>query len=72
MKTATFTVFASDRSIFVDMMARMQDEIVESEVDRAVFFLGPNATKWSQGLGIVSEEYKDRRFLLYELNPQEV
>jgi hypothetical protein len=71
IKTATYSIFTSDRSIFVDIMARILDELVESEADRAVFFLGPNATVWSSGLGIVDEEYKDRRFLLFELNPQE-
>jgi RimJ/RimL family protein N-acetyltransferase len=68
--TATYSVFANDRSIFVDMMARIQDELEKSKADRAVFFLGPNATEWSSSLGIVSEEYKNRKFLLYELNPQ--
>jgi hypothetical protein len=69
--TATYSVFVSDRSIFVDIMARIQDELESLEVDRAVFFLGPNATEWSSGLGIVSEEYRERRFLLFELNPRE-
>ena len=69
--TATYSIFASDRAIFVDIMARIQDELEASNVDRAAFFLGPNATEWSSGLGIISEEYKERRFLLYELNPQD-
>jgi RimJ/RimL family protein N-acetyltransferase len=68
--TTTYSIFASDRAIFVDIMARIQDELEISNVDRAAFFLGPNATEWSSGLGIISEEYKGRRFLLYELNPQ--
>lgn len=70
--TATFSVFTIDRGIFVDIMARIQDELEKTEADRAVFFLGPNATEWSKGLGIVDEEYKNRRFLLYELNPQDI
>jgi RimJ/RimL family protein N-acetyltransferase len=69
--TATYSVFTSNRTIFVDIMARIQDELEEIKADRAAFFLGPNATEWSSGLGIVDEEYKERRFLLYEMNPQE-
>jgi hypothetical protein len=65
-KTSAYTVFATDRSVFVDVMSRMIDESQTTGVDRAVFFLGPNTTEWAQDLGYVSEEFVDRWFLLYE------
>ncbi len=65
-KTAAYTVFATNRAIFVDIMSRMIDEAQIEEVDRAVFFLGPRATEWAQDLGYVAEEFTGRRFLLYE------
>lgn len=68
-RTATFTVFSTDRSVFIDVMSRMIDHAESLDADRAVFFLGPRATEWSLGLGYVSDEYADRRELLFELNP---
>jgi GNAT superfamily N-acetyltransferase len=65
-KISAYTVFATDRSVFVDVMSRMIDESQTAGVDRAVFFLGPNATEWAQDLGYVTEEFTGRRFLLYE------
>ncbi|MFW9794370.1 MAG: GNAT family N-acetyltransferase [Candidatus Thorarchaeota archaeon] len=65
-KTTAYTVFATDRSIFVDIMSRMIDEAQTKRADRAVFFLGPRATEWAQDLGYVTDEFLDRRFLLYE------
>jgi N-acetylglutamate synthase-like GNAT family acetyltransferase len=67
--TATFTVFATDRSIFVDIMSRMIDQAETIGADRAVFFLGPRVTEWAPDLGYVADEFIGRRFLLYELNP---
>jgi RimJ/RimL family protein N-acetyltransferase len=68
-KTAAFTVFATDRSVFVDIMSRMIDQAETVGADRAVFFLGPRATEWALDLGYVADEFVDRKFLLYELNP---
>ncbi|MHA2152602.1 MAG: hypothetical protein ACXAAQ_11515, partial [Candidatus Thorarchaeota archaeon] len=65
-KTSAYTVFATDKSIFVDIMSRMIDESQIAGVDRAVFFLGPNTSEWAQDLGYVDEEFTGRRFLLYE------
>ncbi|MFX1578925.1 MAG: GNAT family N-acetyltransferase [Promethearchaeota archaeon] len=70
-KTAAFTVFATDRSVFVDIMSRMIDQAESQGADRAVFFLGPRVTDWAFDLGYVQEEFVGRRFLLYELNPNE-
>ena len=66
--TAAFTVFSTDRSVFVDIMSRMIDQAETLGADRAVFFLGPRVTEWALGLGYVADEFVDRRFLLYELN----
>ena len=65
-KTSAYTVFVTNRAIFVDIMSRMIDEAQTEEVDRAVFFLGPRATDWAQDLGYVAMEFAGRRFLLYE------
>ncbi len=65
-KAAINTFYVLDRSIFVDLIARTIAEHDESDIDTLVFFLGPNGTEWSKTLGIVPEEYFDRRFLLYE------
>ena len=66
--TAAYTVFATDRSIFVDIISRTIDEADTLGADRAVYFLGPRATEWALTLGYVEEEFIGRRFLLYELN----
>ncbi len=69
-RTAAFTVFATDRAVFVDIMSRMIDEAEAIDADRAVFFLGPRVTEWALNLGYVSDEFIGRKFLLYELNPR--
>ncbi|TFG32065.1 GNAT family N-acetyltransferase [Candidatus Thorarchaeota archaeon] len=66
--TAAYTVFATNRTVFVDMIARSIDEADELGADRAVYFLGPRASEWALTLGYVDEEFFERRFLLYELN----
>ncbi len=66
--TATYTVFATNRSVFVDIISRTIDEADTLGADRAVYFLGPRATEWALTLGYVEEEFIGRRFLLYELN----
>lgn len=69
--TAAFSVFATDRSVFVDIMSRMIDLADARGADRAVFFLGPRVTEWAPDLGYVADEFLDRRFILYELDPTE-
>ena len=71
-KTAAYSVFAVDRSIFVDIMSRMIDEAETIGADRAVFFLGPRVSEWALGLGYMADEFIGRRFLLYELDPAEI
>jgi len=66
--TAAYTVFATNRTVFVDIIARTIDEADALGADRAVYFLGPRATEWALALGYVDEEFIGRRFLLYEHN----
>jgi len=66
--TAAYTVFATNRTIFVEMIARSIDEADTLGADRAVYFLGPRSTEWALTLGYIDEEFIGRRFLLYELN----
>ena len=65
-EAAINTFYVSDRGIFVDCIARVLTEHENSDVNTLVFFLGPNATEWSKTLGIVPEEFHNRRFILYE------
>ena len=67
-KTATYSVFATDRGVFIDIMARILEELDNSGADRAVFFLGPRATEWAPSLLIVPDDYLDRRYILLELS----
>ncbi|MHA1136024.1 MAG: GNAT family N-acetyltransferase [Candidatus Thorarchaeota archaeon] len=66
--TAAYTVFATNRTFFVDIIARSIDEADSLGANRAVYFLGPRSTEWALSLGYVDEEFIGRRFLLYELN----
>ncbi len=66
LKTATYSVFAIDRGVFIDIMARILEELDNSGADRAAFFLGPRATEWAPSLLIVSDDYLNRRYLLLE------
>ncbi|TFG09442.1 GNAT family N-acetyltransferase [Candidatus Thorarchaeota archaeon] len=68
-KRATYSVFAHDRAIFVDVMSRILDDLESSGIGRAAFFLGPRAKEWSKMLGYVDSEQDDKAFLLYEMNP---
>jgi len=66
--TVAYTVFTIDRSIFIDIISRTIDEAATLKADRAVYFLGPRASEWAFSLGFIDEEFRDRKFLLYELN----
>lgn len=66
--TAAYTVFATNRTVFVDIIARSIDEADALGAARSVYFLGPRATDWALTLGYVDEEFTGRRFLLYEIN----
>ncbi len=61
-----YTVYASDRTAFVDVMARILDEIETRMPSRAAVFLGPRVKEWSKHLGFIDKQYEKRSFLLYE------
>jgi len=65
-KAAINSIYVSNRSIFVDVVSRILTEHETTDIDTLVFFLGPNGTEWSKTLGIVPEEFNERRFLLFE------
>lgn len=69
--TLAYTIFSTDRAVFVDIVSRAIDEATALDADRAVFFLGPEPSTWASSLGYVDEEFVGRRFLLYEKNPVE-
>lgn len=60
------TIFALDRGIFIDTIARLLEKFERDELDQAAFFLGPNATEWSETMLLVPEKYEGRKFVLYE------
>ncbi len=64
--TLVYGVYATDRSTFVDLMARLLHSAESEGAEYAVFFMGPRATEWAQHLGYVPEEYLDRRYVLLE------
>jgi len=73
-RATSYIVYTTNQTIFVDMMARIVDEISERGATRVTFIMGPNATKWVTGLGYTDSEsgawpgeYLERRLLLYEL-----
>jgi len=65
-KTLTFTIYSSNRTVFVDVFSRIIDELVEERADRAAFFLGPRVEQWVNFIVDIPEEFVGRRFLLYE------
>ncbi len=67
-KTMVFSVFADNQSLFVDIISRIFEEAENESAESLVFFLGNNAHTWIQMFIEIPEDYKDRRFLLFELN----
>jgi GNAT superfamily N-acetyltransferase len=68
MRTSVYSVFAKNRSVFVDVFSRILDELEETKSDRGAFFLGPRAEEWVQYMVDIPEEYRGRRFVLYEVS----
>ncbi|MFX1415785.1 MAG: GNAT family N-acetyltransferase [Promethearchaeota archaeon] len=66
LRTSIYSIFSINRSAFVDVFSRILDELEETKTDRGAFFLGPRAEEWVQYMVEIPEEYKSRRFLLYE------
>lgn len=65
-KTMTYTIYSVNRAVFVDVMARILDELVDSTADHAAFFLGPKVEEWARLAIDIPSEFENRRFLLYE------
>ncbi|MFO7836464.1 MAG: GNAT family N-acetyltransferase [Candidatus Thorarchaeota archaeon] len=65
-KREAVTIFALDRGIFIDTIARLLERFEKDKLDQAAFFLGPNATEWSETMLIIPEKYEGRKFILYE------
>jgi GNAT superfamily N-acetyltransferase len=73
-RATSYIVYTTNQSIFVDMMARIIDEISERGATRVTFVMGPNATKWVTGLGYTDSDmdawpgdFSERRLFLYEV-----
>ncbi len=65
-RRAAYTVYAIDRTAFVDVMARVVEESAQRGIHRIAVFLGKRAKEWSKYLGYVDKEYENRYFILYE------
>ncbi|MFQ5833166.1 MAG: GNAT family N-acetyltransferase [Candidatus Thorarchaeota archaeon] len=70
VKTSVYSFFSINRSVFVDTFSRVLDELEESKTDRAAFFFGPGPDDWVQYIVDIPEEFKGRRFLLFEYSMQ--
>ncbi|MHA1217019.1 MAG: GNAT family N-acetyltransferase [Candidatus Thorarchaeota archaeon] len=67
-RRAAYSLFAQDRTMFVDAMSRVIDDAGSSGIERVAVFMGLREKEWSKRLGYVSSEFDDRYFLLYELS----
>lgn len=72
-RATNYVVYTTNRAIYVDMMARIVDELESIEATQVGFIMGPNATKWAKDLGYTDSElgpwpgeYSKRLLLLYE------
>ncbi len=66
VKTSVYSFFSTNRSVFIDIFSRVLDELEESKTDRAAFFFGPGPDDWVQYIVEIPEQFKGRRFLLFE------
>ncbi|MHA1937470.1 MAG: GNAT family N-acetyltransferase [Candidatus Thorarchaeota archaeon] len=65
-KTTVFSIFSTNRTVFVDIFSRALDYLEETKTERAAFFLGPRVEQWVDYIIEVPKEFMRRRFLLYE------
>ncbi len=65
-RRAAYTVFATDRTAFCDVMSRIVDTVEAADIPRLAVFLGPRPKEWSKTLGYIDKEMENRMFLLYE------
>jgi GNAT superfamily N-acetyltransferase len=65
-KTTAFTMYSTNRSVFVDVFSRALDYLDATKTEHAVFFLGPRVEQWVEYTIEIPQEFSGRRFLLYE------
>ncbi|MFW9890479.1 MAG: GNAT family N-acetyltransferase [Candidatus Thorarchaeota archaeon] len=65
-KTTAFTMYSTNRSLFVDAFSRALDYLDATKTERAVFFLGPRVEQWIEYTIRIPQDFSGRRFLLYE------
>jgi hypothetical protein len=65
-KTSVFSMFSTNRTVFVDIFSRALDYLEATQTERAAFFLGPRVEEWVEYIIDTPEEFVKRRFLLYE------
>jgi GNAT superfamily N-acetyltransferase len=65
-KTTVFSIFSTNRSVFIDIFSRALDYLETTKTERAAFFLGPRVEQWVDYIIDMPKEFVGRRFLLYE------
>ncbi len=65
-KTTVFSIFSTNRTVFVDIFSRALDYLENTKTERAAFFLGPRVDQWVDYIIEIPQEFAGRRFLLYE------
>jgi N-acetylglutamate synthase-like GNAT family acetyltransferase len=58
-RRVTYNVFTINRAVFIDMMARILDEILDLGVNRATFLMGQKAAEWAPFLGYTDSELSE-------------
>ncbi|MFW9966590.1 MAG: GNAT family N-acetyltransferase [Candidatus Thorarchaeota archaeon] len=66
-KTTVFSIFSTNRTIFVDVFSRALDYLEATKTERAAFFLGPRVEQWVEYIIEIPKEFRERRFILYEM-----
>ncbi|MFW9907654.1 MAG: GNAT family N-acetyltransferase [Candidatus Thorarchaeota archaeon] len=61
------TLFARDRSAFVDTISRIIEDTERDGIESLGFLLGPNASDWVSSMMLLSEEYMNRSLILLTL-----
>lgn len=65
-KTTIFSIFSTNRTVFVDIFSRALDYLEATKTERAAFFLGPRVEEWVEYIIDIPDPFVGRRFLLYE------
>ncbi len=67
-KSIVSTILCKNQTHFVDIIARLFEEAEAVSADGVVFFLGETPRTWLDLFIDIPEDYKDRRYLLYQLD----